>query len=176
MKRYTEEYIYKYLDQELSTQQISEFEMALKNNPELKEAVDEAQKAHQYFSLNALEKAPEKISSKVMHRIKTSSKASYYRPSGLFSSTGFLLLSGILTAIIALLSMMNAGYIDPQSVAPSLVQEDVLTNNKLWQTLVSEKIITNSMLVIYGILAVVLLDRFVFHPFFRGKVKQLGFH
>ena len=176
MKRYTEEHIYKYLDQELSAKHKAEFEQALKNNPELKELVAEAKKAHQVFSVNHLEKAPEKLSSKVMHRIKTSSKANYYRPSGLFSSTSFLLISGILTALIALLSMINAGYIDPQSVAPTLVEGEVLTNNKFWQTVISKKIVTNSMLVIYGVLALVLLDRFILHPFFRGKAKQLGFH
>lgn len=176
MKRYTEDYIYKYLDQELSAEQQTEFEQVLKNDQELQELVAEARSAHELLSQNALEKAPEELSNQVMARIKTSTGSSYYRPSGMFSNTGFLLTSGILTALVAVLSMINTGYLDLQRITPWLVEGNVFTDSVLWQSLFSKKIITNAMLVIYGLLALILLDRFVFHPFFHSKVKQLGLH
>jgi anti-sigma-K factor RskA len=175
MKRYTEEDIYRYLDEELSTQQRAEFEQALAKTSELRQMLAQARNAHQAFSQNSLEKAPPALSTQVMNRIKASSKGSYYRPAGLFSNTGFLLISGVLTALVAVLSIINGGYLELQSLAPSMVQVDALTDSRLWQILSSKKIVTNAMLVLYGILGLILLDRFVFHPYFHSRIKQLEF-
>ncbi len=174
MKRYNEEFVYKYLDQSLSTKELKEFKEALENSPELREMVTDARNAHQAFSENSMEQAPEKFSDQVMNRVKTSSSMNYYRPSGLFSNSGFLLVSGVLTALVALLSVINGGYIDVQSISTSAIEMEMVTDNALWHTLTRENVIANAMLVLYGILGLVVLDRFVFHPFFLGRVKQVG--
>lgn len=176
MNRYSDEHIFKYLDQSLTPEQVKEFEQELKNNPELNSAVAQTQKAHSLLVDNSLEKAPAQLSEQVIARVTKISKTKYYRPSGLFSNTSFLLISGVLTALVSFLSLSNAGYIDWQGIFPGLFEGDILSAYNFTDRIISKKMITNATLVIYGVLGLVLLDRFVFNPMFRRKAKRLGFN
>ncbi len=174
MSRFTEEYIFNYLDQALTPEENAELELEMQNDPELKITVEQFRTAHIYFLENQIEATPEKLSDQIMAEVSTLS-SQYYRPSGLFNNTNFLLIAGILTAVIAFLSMVNAGYFDLQTLAPSLTETDMITKWTFLDGMISKRIITNSMLVIYGVLALGLLDRFILNPLFRRKVK-LGFN
>ncbi len=176
MSNYGEQEIFHYLDQEMTPEQTKAFELALKNDPELKSALEAAQKSHQYFNQNNLEKAPEVLTDQVIQKITASSNKKYYRHYGLFSSTTFLLISGVLTALVAFLSLISSDYIDWSAVSPGIPEGSMSYTDNLFRGFVSRKVINSSMLVIYGILALVLLDRFVLNPLFRGKMKQLGYH
>jgi len=174
MSRFTEEYIFNYLDQALTPEENAELELEMQNDPELKITVEQFRTAHIYFLENQIEATPEKLSDQIMAEVSTLS-SQYYRPSGLFNNTNFLLIAGILTAVIAFLSLVNAGYFDLQTLAPSLTETDMITKWTFLDGMISKRIITNSMLVIYGVLALGLLDRFILNPLFRRKVK-LGFN
>jgi hypothetical protein len=174
MSRFTEEYIFNYLDQALTPEENAELELEMQNDPELKITVEQFRTAHIYFLENQIEATPEKLSDQIMAEVSTLS-SQYYRPSGLFNNTNFLLIAGILTAVIAFLSMVNAGYFDLQTLAPSLTETDMITEWTFLDGMISKRIITNSMMVIYGVLALGLLDRFILNPLFRRKVK-LGFN
>ena len=175
MSRFTEEYIFNYLDQALTPEENAELELEMQNDPELKITVEQFRTAHIYFLENQIEATPEKLSDQIMAEVSTLSKSQYYRPSGLFNNTSFLLIVGILTAVIAFLSMVNAGYFDLQTLAPSLTETDMITEWTFLDGMISKRVITNSMLVIYGVLALGLLDRFIINPLFRRKAK-LGFN
>jgi hypothetical protein len=174
MSRFTEQYIFNYLDQALTSEENAELELEMQNDPELKITVEQFRTAHIYFLENQIEATPEKLSDQIMAEVSTLS-SQYYRPSGLFNNTNFLLIAGILTAVIAFLSLVNAGYFDLQTLAPSLTETDMITKWTFLDGMISKRIITNSMLVIYGVLALGLLDRFILNPLFRRKVK-LGFN
>ncbi|GJM28458.1 MAG: hypothetical protein DHS20C17_10930 [Cyclobacteriaceae bacterium] len=177
MSHFTEEHIFKYLDQELSAEQVKAFEEQLKTDPQLKATVEQLKYANQTFHSNRLEKAPDHLSDKILMEISDSSRKGYYRPNGLSSSSGFLLITGCLTALVTLLSVVNGGYIDLQSFMPTAVFETSLTNsNQFLSNLISDKALINSMMVIYGGLALVLLDRFVLNPLFRKRAKHLGYN
>ena len=175
MSQYTEEHIFKYLDQSLSTQEMTDFEQELKRNPELLARVDQFRVAHEYLSNHTLESAPPQFSNQVMKEIRKTSKDPYFRPTGLFSNSGFLLVSGILTALIAMVSIIQGGYLDMSTFVPADAE---LTFIEQWSLdgLITKRTLTNTMMVIYGVLALVLLDRFVLNPIFKKKPKQLGFN
>lgn len=173
MSRFTEEHIFDYLDQTLTPEQKREFEQEMNRDPEFKATVEQFRVAHLCFLNNNLETSSSQLPDRVLSEISTLSKNEYYGPSGLFSNTGFLLISGILTALVALLSMIQGGHIDLQSLAPGLAEMNIFKNWTL-DALIAKRLINNSMMVIYGVLALVLLDRFVLNPFFRRKPKQLG--
>jgi|GEM_PF-3311604 len=176
MNRFTEEDIFNYLDRSMTPEQSKQFEKRLNSDPELKSAVSEARIAHQYFKNNSLEKAPVHLANQVMTSISKATKTKYYRPSGLFSSTGFLLVSGVFTALVAFMSLINAGYVDLQRMAPGLVENQTLLDSFFDDFFISESIITNSLVVIYGVLALVVLDKLLFNPFFKKRAKRLGYH
>ena len=176
MKRFKEEDIYNYLDQTMTPELRKQFEQELNNNPELESAVEEAREAHGYFHKNSLEKAPEGLSDQVMVEVNKIAHTKYYRPSGLFSSTGFLLVCGVLTALVAFLSLLNTGYVDWQSMAPGMIESGSSAHGFLDGFSVNKKIITNSLVVIYGVLALVVLDKVVLNPLFKRRVKQLDYN
>jgi hypothetical protein len=173
MNSFTEEDIFNYLDQSMSPEKRKQFEKRLVSDPELKAALSEAITAHQFFRSNPLEKAPEHLATQIMNRVSKAAKTKYYRPSGLFSNTSFLLVSGVVTAVVAFLSLINSGYFDVQSMAPGLFTNE--THLISFPENLS-RIISNSLVVIYGVLALVVLDKFVFNPLFRKRVKRLGYH
>ena len=175
MSRFTEEDIFKYLDRTLSKEDAALFETQLENNPELKLAVEEFRRVHNYISTNALESAPEDLTDKVMMEVTKTSKKTYYSPSGLFSNTSFLLVSGILTAMIALTSILQTGAFDMQSMLPDVSEISYLKDWSL-EGLVTKRALTNSFMVICGVLALALLDRFVLNPLFRKESKKLEFN
>ena len=69
MSHYTEEFIFSYIDQVLTPEQVVEFEQELSRNPELKSRVDQLKRAHQYFMGNQLETAPESLPDQVLSLI-----------------------------------------------------------------------------------------------------------
>ena len=176
MSSFNQEDIFSYLDQSMTPEKLQQFKKQLNSDPELKAAVDEARTAHEYFKNNALEKAPAPLADQVMTRISETAKTKYYRPSGLFSSTGFLLVSGIITALVAFLSLISSGYLDLSSVMPGLFENSTALSNLSENFFITKRTITNSLVVIYGVLALVVLDKFVFNPFFKKRVKRLGYH
>jgi hypothetical protein len=111
-----------------------------------------------------------------MAEISDFSKKNYYRPNGLSSSSGFLMVSGIVTALVAFLSLINGGYIDIQDLIPAMFENDLSTTNSFFRKLFNVRTITNAMLVIYGGLALVILDRLVLNPFFRKRTKHLEYN
>jgi hypothetical protein len=137
--------------------------------------VEQLRTPHEYLSDNTFESAPTQLSDRVMTEVKKISKEPYYRPTGLFSNSGFLLVSGILTALVAFLSIIQGGYLDLNSFVPI---DSGTTLLKQWSLdgLITKKTITNTMIVIYGVLALALFDRFVLNPFFKRKPKQMGFN
>jgi len=173
MSRYTEEHIFNYLDQAMSPEAAAAFEQEMSKDPELKAAVDNLRNAHDYLQANQLEPAPAQLPDRVMAEVRKVSSEPYYRPSGLFSNTSFLLVSGILTALVAFLSIMQSGDLSLQTVAPNL-NEISYFQNISFDGIISKKAITNSFMVICGVLGLALLDRFLLNPYFRKKPRQLG--
>jgi hypothetical protein len=175
MSHYSEEHIFNYLDRALSPEQVTDFENEMKRDPDLKAMVEQLRTPHEYLSDNTFEFAPTQLSDRVMTEVKKISKEPYYRPTGLFSNSGFLLVSGILTALVAFLSIIQGGYLDLNSFVPI---DSGTTLLKQWSLdgLITKKTITNTMIVIYGVLALALFDRFVLNPFFKRKPKQMGFN
>lgn len=176
MSRFTEEHIFNYLDQKLTPQEIAELEQEMQNDPEFKTRVEQLRTSHLYFLESQIEAGPEKLSDQIMAEVATLSKNKYYRPSGLFNSTSFLLISGVLTAIVAFLSLVNAGYVDFLSFTFGLNEIGIFRELNFSDGIISKRVINNSMLVIYGVLAMALLDRLILNPMFRRKAKQLGFN
>jgi hypothetical protein len=133
--------------------------------------------SHAYFLENQVEVGPEQLADHVMAEVSELSRKEYYRPSGLFNNTSFLLICGVLTALVAFLSLTNAGYFDLQSLAPNLNETSIFKEWNFFDGIViSKRILTNSMLVIYGVLALALVDRLILNPMFRRRAKQLGFN
>lgn len=176
MSRFTEEHIFNYLDQVLTAQEIAEFEQEMQNDPELKTTVEQLRTSHVYFLENQVEAGPEQLADHVMAEVTELSRKEYYRPSGLFNNTSFLLICGVLTAIVAFLSLTNAGYFDLQSLVPNLNETSIFKERNFFDGMISKRILTNSMLVIYGVLALALVDRLILNPMFRRRAKQLGFN
>jgi len=175
MSRFTEEHIFNYLDQVLTAQEIAEFEQEMQNDPELKTTVEQLRTSHVYFLENQVEAGPEQLADHVMAEVTELSRKEYYRPSGLFNNTSFLLICGVLTAIVAFLSLTNTGYLDLQSLVPNLNETSILKEWNFFDGMISKRILTNSMLVIYGVLALALVDRLILNPIFRRRAKPLGF-
>ena len=176
MSRFTEEHIFNYLDQVLTAQEIAEFEQEMQNDPELKTTVEQLRTSHVYFLENQVEAGPEQLADHVMAEVTELSRKEYYRPSGLFNNTSFLLICGVLTAMVAFLSLTNAGYFDLQSLIPNLNETSIFKERNFFDGMISKRILTNSMLVIYGVLALALVDRLILNPMFRRRAKQLGFN
>lgn len=176
MSLYNEEQILKYLDRELTPEQVKAFEQELKKDPELKATVEQLISTNEIFNANRLEKAPDQLSADVMAEISGFSKKNYYRPNGLSSSSGFLMASGIVTALVAFLSLINGGYIDMQELIPATFANDLFSTSSFFSKLLNARTITNAMLVIYGGFALVILDRLVLNPFFRKRTRQLGYN
>lgn len=176
MSRFTEEHIFNYLDQLLTSQEIAELEQEMQNDPVFKTTVEQLRASHLCFLENQIEAGPANLSDQIMAEVTTLSKNQYYRPLGLFNNTSFLLISGVITALVAFLSMINAGYFDLQSLAPSLSEVDIYKEWTFLNSMISKQLITNSMLVIYGVLALALLDRLILNPLFRRRARQLRFN
>jgi len=176
MNGFTEEHIFNYIDQLLSPEETAEFELELKNNEDLKKTVDQLRTAHLCFLENKIESGSEELSNLIMAKVTASSNKTYYRPSGLFHHTGFLLVAGILTALVAFLSLLNAGYFDIQSLGygTGIGETDFLKNMDLLKGVDAKRLISNSMLVIYGLLALGLVDRLILNPIFRRRYKHIG--
>ncbi len=176
MSRFTEEHIFNYLDQVLMPGEVAAFEQELQSDPELKSRVEKLQVSHRYFLENRVEAGPEQISDQVMVAVTELSQKKYYRPSGLFNSTSFLLTAGILTAVVAFLSVANAGYFDLQNLAPGLTETSIFKEWTFLKAMVNKRVLTNAMVVIYCVLALALVDRLILNPIFRKRVKNLGFN
>ena len=170
MTQYSHEHILKYLDQEMNSEQQDNFKKELQNDPELRSDFEQLKLAHETLQQDRIDKAPIEFSAKVMASVSGSGRK-YYYTNGLGSNSGFLFVSGILTALIALLSVFNSGYIDVQGLARSLSSTDVSIENDFLQGLVSQQTLTRAMMVIFGILAITILDRFVLNPMFRKRVS-----
>ena len=159
----------------LSIAESSDFETEMKQDPELRAAVKEFRRAHDYISNHVLESAPDYLTDNIMIEVGKTSNKNYYRPSGLFSNSSFLLVSGVLTAAVALISILQAGNMDLQSMLPSINEIGYLKNWSL-EGFITKKALTNSFMVICGVLALALLDRFVLNPLFRKGTKHLEFN
>ena len=175
MSRFKEEDIFLYLDQKLTVEESAKFEQEMEQDPEFRATVEEFRKAHNYISSHSLETAPDTLTDKVMTEVGKTSKQNYYRPSGLFSNSSFLLVSGILTAMVALISILQAGDLDLQGILPSINEVSYLQSLSL-EGFITKKALTNSFMVICGVLALALLDRFVLNPLFRKGTKHLEFN
>jgi len=176
MSSFTEEHIFNYLDQVLIPSEVAAFEQELQNDPELKSRVEKLQISHRYFLENRVEAAPEQLSDQVMVAVTELSKKEYYRPSGLFNNTSFLLIAGILTAIVAFFSLINAGYIDLKILVPSLAETNIINEWTFLKGMISNRILINAMVVISSVLALALVDRLILNPMFRKRVKDFGFN
>ena len=176
MSRFTEEHIFNYLDQVLTAQEIAELEQEMQNDPELKTTVEQLRTSHVYFLENQVEAGPEQLADHVMAEVTELSRKEYYRPSGLFNNTSFLLIIGVLTAIVSFLSLVSTGHFDLSSLVSRLNEMGIFSEGTFMDGMISNRAITNSMLVIYGVLALVLLDRLLLNPLFRRRARQLGFN
>ncbi len=176
MTQFTEEHILNYLDQALTAQEIAELEQEMQNDPELKTTVEQLRTSHVYFLENQVEAGSEQLADHVMAEVTELSRKEYYRPTGLFNNTSFLLTAGILTAVVAFLSVINAGYFDLQILVPNLTETSILKEWTFLKAMISKRILTNSMLVIYGVLALALVDRLILNPMFRKRARNLGFN
>lgn len=170
MTPYSHERILQYLDQEMSSEQQVIFRKELQGDPELRSDFEQLKLAHDILQEDRIDKVPMEFSTKVMKSISTSGRK-YYYTNGLGSSSGFLFISGILTAIIALLSVINSGYLDLQGLARSVSSADLSIENNFLQELVNQQTLNRAMMVIFGILAITILDRFVLNPMFRKRVS-----
>jgi len=174
MSQFTEEHIFNYLDDLLTSEQNTELELAMQTDTDLKETVDRLRTAHLCFQDNKLESGPDHLANQIMEEVTSISKKEYYNPSGLFSSTTFLLVSGVLTAMVAFLSLVSAGYFNFQEIVPGLTELSFIKDWDLFKAGVSKRLITNTALVIFGILALALVDRLVLNPIFRRRYKSIG--
>ena len=174
MSQFTEEHIFNYLDDLLTSKQNTELELAMQADTDLKETVDRLRTAHLCLQDNNLESGPDHLSNQIMSEVIAISKKEYYSPSGLFSSTNFVLISGVLTAVEAFLSLVSAGYFNFQDIVPGLTELSFIKDWDLLNGGVSKKLITNTALVIFGILALALVDRLVLNPIFRRRYKSIG--
>jgi len=174
MSQFTEEHIFNYLDDLLTSEQNAALERAMQTDFDLKETVDRLRTAHLCFQDNKLESGPDHLTNQIMEEVTAISKKEYYSPSGLFSSTSFLLISGILTAVVAFLSLLSAGYFNFQDVIPGITELSFIKDWDLLNGGVSKRLITNTGLVIFGILALALVDRLILNPIFRRRYKSIG--
>ena len=170
MTQFSHEHILQYLDQEMSSEQQKKFKKELQDDPEFRSDFEQLKLAHDALQQDRIDKAPIEFSSKVMASISGSGRK-YYYTNGLSSNSGFLFFSGILTALIALLSVINSGYLDVQGLVRSLSSTEVSIETDFLQGLVSQQTLTRAMMVIFGILAITILDRLVLNPMFRKRVS-----
>lgn len=173
MSRFKEEIIFEYLDDTCSSAVKQQIEEELATNDMFRARFEQLQSAHQGMLSLSLERPPAQLTDKVMQKLQALPQPGYSGYSGIFSGTGFLLVTGILTALVAFISMFNSGLFSVQSLDSAAQGYKLMEEWSYLKGILSERTLTNLMLVIYGALSIALLDGIVLNAIFRKKNKQL---
>ncbi len=174
MSLQNEKEIFDYLDGNCSPETRREIKEKLASNPEFNAQFLALESVHKSMSELPLDKSPPDLPAKVMTSIKTLPSPSYHFGDDLFTGKGFFLVTGILTAMIALLSLLSSGYVSLEQLETTAESYKIIGDLTFLKTFFSKKMLTTSMLAVYGILSLALLDRMVLKPLFRKKIKQVS--
>ena len=174
MSSFTDQDIFNYLDGTCTKTESLGFEAELEQNNALQQRYQELKALNRSLSELAVEPSPEPMVDKVMEEVRALPKKDYAGSSTLFSGTHFFIISGILTAIVALISIFNAGYLEVETLETTAENYRFLEEWTFLKGLLTKKMLTNAVLLIYGVLGLALLDRAILNPLFRRKVKRLS--
>ena len=172
MSKFQEKDIFRYLDGELDVAAQAEFEKALQSDEQLKLRFDQLAMVHESLVTFHQEPAPTSLVDQVMEQVDALPQSSY-SGSSIFSGTNFLIISGVLTAIVAAISLFSSGYLSFEEIETTAQGYEVADDLNLIKDLFSPKVMRNAMLVIYGVLSLALLDRAILNPLFRKRQKHL---
>jgi len=174
MKTFSEEDIFKYLDEELPQEYRREIEAQLKVSNEFRKQFEEAAAIHNSLTRFNIEEASPNFSNRVMQKVSGQSPSGSYFFRGL-SGLNFVLVSGVLTGLVAFASLFISGYVDYQSIQESLQQNEWSKGIDLGfiAGLLNKKALTTMIVVVYAILSFVLLDRAVITPWLLRKSKKV---
>ena len=173
MSEFTDQNIFDYLDGTCSKSERMLFEAELPQNPVLQQRYEELKALNSSLEAMSLESSPEHLTDQVMEEVRAL-PSEYAGSSSLFSGTRFFIVSGILTAIVALISMFNAGYLEMGTLETTAENYRLVEELSFLKGLLTKKMLTNAVLLIYGVLGLALLDRAVLNPLFRRKIKRLS--
>ena len=173
MSKFQEKDIFKYLDGELDAAAHAEFERALQSDEQLKIRFDQLAMVHESLLNFHKESAPAPLVDQVMEQVDALPQSSY-SGSSIFSGTNFLIISGVLTAVVAAISLFSSGYLSFEQIETTAQGYEVADDLNLIKDLLSPKVMRNAMLVIYGVLSLALLDRAILNPLFRKRQRHLS--
>ncbi|MGI9544467.1 MAG: anti-sigma factor family protein [Cyclobacteriaceae bacterium] len=176
MKTFGEEDIFKYLDNELTPEQRLDFEGQLEASEAFKKQFEEASIVHESLSRLNTEAASPSFTDQVMQKVSGQTRSSSYLSSGL-GGLNFIILSGVLTGLVAIASLFISGYLDYQVIQEGLQQSQWSKGIDLGflAKLLDKKSLTIMIVVIYTILSFILLDRAVITPWLMRKSKKVNF-
>ncbi len=172
MSKFQEKDIFSYLDGTMDAVRKIEFEEALTRDDSLKFRLEQLSMVHESLLTFPKEPAPSTLVDGVMKTVETLPGGAY-SGSSIFSGTNFLVISGILTAIVAAISLFSSGYLSYEQIETTAQGYEVADELNLVKDLFSPKVMRNAMLVIYGVLSLALLDRAILNPLFRKRQRQL---
>ena len=173
MSRFQEKDIFSYLDGTLSPDRQREFEQALQSDDQLQARFDQLAMVHESMENFSYDPAPHNLVDEVMQKVEALPQSSY-SGSSIFSGTNFLIISGVLTAIVAAISLFSSGYLSFEQIETTAQGYQIADDLTTIQHLFSPKFMRNAMLVIYGVLSLALLDRAVLNPLFRKRQRHLS--
>ncbi len=173
MSRFQEKDIFNYLDGSLSATRKAEFEEALKQDDQLQARFDQLAMVHESMENFSHDLAPNTLVEGVMEQVEALPQGAY-TGSSIFSGTNFLIISGVLTAIVAAISLFSSGYLSFEQIETTAQGYQVADDLTAVKHLFSPKVMRNAMLVIYGVLSLALLDRAILNPLFRKRQRHLS--
>ncbi len=172
MSRFNEEMIFKYLDDACSASEKQRIQKALSEDKVFRLRFQQLEAIHESLSAMPLERSPESLTNEVMDKVEALPHSRYYQSASVFSGSRFLIISGILTALVAVISLFNSGYLSLESLETAAEGYQLVEEWSLVKGYFNQRMLTNIMLVIFGVLSLVLLDRVVLNPFFKKKVSN----
>ncbi|MDH3708667.1 MAG: hypothetical protein OER04_02200 [Cyclobacteriaceae bacterium] len=174
MSRFTDQDLFDYLDGSCSKSQKRQIEQELREDKALRKRYDEFLALDQSMAQLSLERSPEDLSDKIMDQIRTLPQLDYMGSSSIFSGTKFFIVSGIVTAMVALISLFSSGYLSLEPLETTMGKYQLMEEWNFLKGVLTKRMLTNAMLLIYGVLGLALLDRAVLNPLFRKKAKRLS--
>lgn len=171
MSQFSEEEIFNYLDGSSSEEQKRAFQQALSDDAAFKAYFEQFKAIEESLISMPLEKTPDGMSDRVMEQVKSLPQTAYYHNTSIFSGTRFLIISGVLTALVAIISLFNSGYLSVESLETTAQGYQLLEEWTVVKGFFSQKMLTNAMLVIFGVLSLGILDRVILHPLFKKKMS-----
>ena len=163
---YSDEDILAYLDGKLNPEAQIEFENAVSKSSTLEERVQWLQSVNKLMLDSSLETAPQGFSKNVMQALDEKATRRFPR-------NGLILLLGVLVALTFITLLLSGSNLDlsvfnqliPQNISLGDTRVDLPT-----VTPVNTKLIINGVLFANLFLALLLMERVILRPYFRGRV------